>query len=82
MRKQVRSMFTQLFEMYDLDYKLLDIKILSVGKDTAKVEVTMETRKRKGPQFRDNRTVVVHTLVRRADGWKFSGSEIRKVEFL
>ena len=39
------------FKFYDLSYKLLSFKVISIKKDTADVEVVQETKKIKGLAF-------------------------------
>jgi len=79
---QTKKVAKQLFELYDLKYELDSLKVISQTDDEARVECIQTTMKVKGPAFRDNRIVFVHTL-RRVDGiWKIYNSKVMKLDYL
>ena len=77
-----REALKAIFDQYDISYKLVSFKVLSVSDDTAEVEVVQETKKIRGPAFRNNVGTVVHTFKKRPSGWKFVSSEIKSAKFL
>jgi len=70
------------FEMYDLKYKIENIKVLEQSKGEAKVEFTQVTTKIKGPDFKNNKTTGVHILQKEGDSWKIYSTEMVDVVFL
>jgi PBP1b-binding outer membrane lipoprotein LpoB len=60
------AMAKQIFERYDLNYKIENIKVLEENDTEAKVQFTQLTTKISGPEFKNNRVTGVHTL--RKDG--------------
>jgi hypothetical protein len=76
------NMSRELFDTYDLDYEIEKAELLSESGDEMRVRVVQVTRKISGPEFRDNRITVVHTL-RRANGeWKLYATEVAKITYL
>ena len=82
LKENTRKMTQMLFDRFDLTYKVLDFKVVSADKDTAVIEVTMETRKVRGPAFNDHVGTAVHTLKKRPSGWKLAGSKIKSINML
>ncbi len=76
------TMIQKLFDMYDLNYKIISIKILNESNDEAKVEFVQETTKIKGPAFKNNRVTGIHTLKKVGNSWKILGTEIKNVDYL
>jgi uncharacterized protein YchJ len=76
------SMMKQIFERYDLNYKIENIKVLEKNDKEAKVEFTQITKKLKGPDFKNNKTTGIHTLRKDGDSWKVYSTEMVNVEFL
>ena len=76
------SMAKQIFERYDLNYKIENIKILEQNNKEAKVEFTQITTKIKGKDFKNNKTTGIHTLRKEGDSWKVYSTEMTNVEFL
>ena len=77
-----RPVMQKIFAAYDLSYKLVSFKLLSSTDTTAQVEIVQETRKVKGPDFRDNRSTAIHTFKKGPKGWKFVASKITEVKML
>jgi len=76
------SMAKQIFERYDLNYKIESIKVLEQNNKEAKVEFTQVTTKIKGKDFKNNKATGIHTLRRDGDSWKVYSTEMTNVEFL
>jgi len=57
----------QLFQMYDLSFKLGSCKVVSQTPEEVTLEAVQITKKVNGPQFQNNRSVIIHTL-RRSNG--------------
>lgn len=72
----------QLFDQYDLNYKIISMKVLDESNDKAKVEFVQETTKIKGPAFKDNRLTGIHTLSKVGNSWKIFETEIKNVNYL
>ena len=77
-----KAMAKVLFDQYDFDYELKDVKIISKGDEEAKVECVQITRKSKGPTFRDNQVLLVHTLKKYKGKWKLFSTEAKKIDYL
>lgn len=72
----------QAFELYDLKVTLDKIEVLEIDDEIAKVQVTQTTKKEEGPEFKNNKTIAVHTLIKTEDGWKVSNSDIKNIEYI
>ena len=76
------SMIKQLFSRYDLDYKVVEMKVIEETDTEAKVEFVQITTKLTGPAFKNNKTTGVHTLKKVGDSWKIYATEMTDVQFL
>lgn len=76
------TMAKQIFERYDLNYKIENIKVLEQNDKEAKVEFTQVTTKIKGKDFKNNKATGIHTLRKDGDSWKVYSTEMTNVEFL
>jgi hypothetical protein len=76
------SMMKQIFERYDLNYKIESIKVLEQTDKEAKVEFVQVTTKIKGPNFKNNKTTGIHTLRKDGNSWKVYSTEMTNVDFL
>lgn len=76
------SMLKQLFDRYDLDYKVLSMKVIQETETDAKIEFVQITSKLKGPEFKNNKATGVHTLKKDGDSWKIYSTEMTDVQFL
>ena len=76
------TMAKQIFERYDLNYKIENIKVLEQNDKEAKVEFTQITTKIKGKDFKNNKTTGIHTLRKDGNSWKVYSTEMTNVEFL
>jgi len=76
------AMAKQIFDRYDLNYKIENIKVLEENDKEAKVEFTQVTTKVKGKDFKNNKATGIHTLKKDGDSWKVYSTEMVNVEFL
>jgi hypothetical protein len=76
------SLMENLFELYDLDYEVETLELVSLAGGEAKLRVTQVTRKVSGPAFRDNRITVLHALRKSGGQWKFYNTVVLKIEYL
>ena len=76
------AMAKQIFDRYDLNYKIENIKVLEENDKEAKVEFTQVTTKIKGTDFKNNKATGIHTLKKDGDSWKVYSTEMVNVEFL
>lgn len=76
------AMAKQIFDRYDLNYKIENIKVLEENDKEAKVEFTQVTTKIKGKDFKNNKATGIHTLRKDGDSWKVYSTEMVNVEFL
>lgn len=73
----------KLVKVYDLEYKLQEVNVISKKDDEVKIEVVQITKKIKGPQFRDNQTKATHILKKDDKGqWKIYNTKINNIEYL
>ncbi|OGO88598.1 MAG: hypothetical protein A2Y24_06100 [Clostridiales bacterium GWE2_32_10] len=80
LQQQISAM-QYLFENYDISYKLVDAKIISIEDDTAIVDITYEFKKIAGEYpFENNRTKLRQTMCKENGKWKFWDSEILESE--
>lgn len=77
-----RQVMEELFELYDLEYRLVSFKVVKCEGDTAVVEVVQETKKVSGPAFQDNLTTTEQQMKKGPDGWKIVGTKIKEMKAL
>ena len=71
-----------LFERFDLEFIVEEIKIIEQSDEQAKVNFTQLTKKVSGPQFKNNRIKGTHTL-RKSDGsWLIFDTKILETNFI
>jgi len=76
------SMIKQLFDRYDLEYKIVGMKVSEENDTEAKVEFVQITNKLKGPEFKNNKATGIHTLKKDGDSWKIYSTKMTDVQFL
>ena len=72
----------QIFNLYDLNYKIEKLKVISEDAQEAIVDFTQLTTKLKGPEFKNNRITGKHTIKRDGDSWKIYSTQILNTEYL
>ena len=81
-KAQAKAIFEQIFKTYDLKYTLEKIDIAIKDANTVEATVVQRTEKVAGPEFKNNRAKILHTI-KKADGkWRFAGAKIISVDFL
>ncbi len=79
---RLEEMMNTIFQTYDLNYQVKDLKVTEIKDDEAKVKFVQITKKVKGPTFRDNRVEGVHTLRKTNGEWKIYDTQITKMDYL
>lgn len=76
------NLITQLFKVYDLNYKIEKLEVVDEYKNESVVNFTQLTTKINGPMFRDNRVKGTHILKKDGDSWKIFSTKITDTKFL
>lgn len=76
------SMLKQLFDRYDLNYKVISMKVVQETEEDAKIEFVQITTKISGPEFKNNKATGIHSLKKDGDSWKIYSTEMTDVQFL
>jgi len=79
---RLEDMMNTIFQTYDLNYQVKDLKVTEIKDDEATVKFVQITKKVKGPTFRDNRVEGVHTLRKTNGEWKIYDTQITKMDYL
>ncbi|MGB3259727.1 DUF2628 domain-containing protein, partial [Paenisporosarcina sp.] len=72
------------FNLYDLKYDISDIEFISISNHEVKVRVTQTTKQVNGVDgkiFRDNESIIIHTLIKQSGNWTFFESEVESVSY-
>lgn len=81
--EKMKMICPKIFEIYDLEHELEDIKVLDISDQEAKVKTVQVARRLSGPDsYRHNRSTTVHTLVKRDGDWKLSQTKQESMEYL
>ena len=78
---QTEDVLIDMFAQYDLDFKFYDMTVTSLKSKEAKIHFSLLTRKRAGPDFRNN--IVIGTMTLRPDDgvWKIYNQEVEDVQY-
>jgi tetratricopeptide (TPR) repeat protein len=70
-----------MFAQFDLDFQFYDMTVTSQKANEAKIHFSLLTRKRAGPDFRNN--IVIGTITLRPDNgvWKIYNQEVEDVQY-
>jgi len=80
---QMEALLPKVFEIYDLDHKLIEIKVVDVSRNEAKVQTEQEARRLSGPEnYRDIRSQTLHTLKKYNGEWRLFLQEHKSTEYL
>ena len=77
-----KNAIVQSFSIYDLNYVMNKFDMTTISDNTAIVTVDQTTTRIRGPQFRNNRMVLMHQFNKSNGEWKMFGSKVQKVEYL
>jgi hypothetical protein len=80
--QETEASFEQYFSDFDLNIEIEKIELKSLVKDTASVEITVKTTKEAGPEFEDNRTVLLLDLIKVKGEWKVSTTQDNFIDYL
>lgn len=78
----IKIAIKQAFETYDFNVTSDKIEVLEIDDETAKVKVVQVIKKVEGPEFKNNKSNVVLTLIKTEDGWKVTNQEVKGVEYI
>ncbi len=79
---RLEQMMNTIFQTYDLNYQVKDLKVIEIKDNEAKVKYVQITKKIKGPTFRDNRIEGIHTMHKTNGQWKIYDTQITKMDYL
>lgn len=77
-----KNAIAQNFSIYDLNYVMNKFDVETISGNTAIVTVDQTTTRIRGPQFRNNRMVLMHQFNKSNGEWKVFSSKVQKVEYL
>jgi hypothetical protein len=77
-----RNVTAKVFYSIDLKYVMNKFNVVSISNNTAIVRVDQTTTKIRGPQFRNNRLLLLHNFKKSNEKWKMFSSEVEKIEYL
>lgn len=80
--EQTQQMIREIFENFDLAYEMSDYEFLSISEKEVKVRVTQTTTIVDGEDYRDNESIIIHTLRAQKEKWKFFESEVESIRYL
>lgn len=71
----------EMFATYDLNFEFYDLAVTSLKTNEAKIHFSLLTRKRAGPDFRNN--IVIGTMILRPDNgaWKIYNQTVEDVQY-
>ena len=72
----------EVFRAYDLRAKLLSCKYVGTDGEYAVVRVRQETKKVRGPDFRNNEMDAMHVFRKEKGKWKFWAMAVLEVKYL
>ena len=78
---QTEDALKDMFAQFDLDFEFYDLTVTSLKSNEAKIHFSLMTRKRAGPDFRNN--IVIGTMILRPDNgvWKIYNQEVEDVQY-
>jgi tetratricopeptide (TPR) repeat protein len=78
---QTEDVLKEMFSTYDLDFEFYDLTVTSLKANEAKIHFSLITRKRAGPDFRNN--IVIGTMILRPDNgiWKIFNQTVEDVQY-
>jgi hypothetical protein len=69
-RQATERMMKELFQRYDLSYKLISTTLIGADADYAVIRFKQESSKIKGPEFRNNVLDGLHIFRKENESWK------------
>ncbi|MCJ7552419.1 MAG: hypothetical protein MUO34_00925 [Ignavibacteriaceae bacterium] len=80
--ESTKKIVTQIFQQFDLSYKIEKIEIIEENADEAIVKFVQLTTKLTNFQFNNNRLTGVHTLRKDGNSWKIFSTRTENLEYL
>ena len=81
--EQTEKFTQEIFENYDLSFKIDRYQLISISADRARVRVTATTKKINGSlPFRNNTLTSIYTMTKQDEEWKIYSTDIEKVVYL
>ncbi|MEB8431829.1 hypothetical protein OO007_06285 [Cocleimonas sp. KMM 6892] len=77
-----KSLISRLFDIYELDYEIIDIKFIAHQDELAYVRVKQLTKKVTGPAFKNNELDMVQIFKQEDGKWKIWSQANMSVVFL
>jgi ketosteroid isomerase-like protein len=79
--ENTRRQMAQLHKTYELSYKVTQYSFVGNDADYAVARVRQETKKKKGPEFRDNEVDTLQVFRKDKDTWKIWTSAVLEVKY-
>jgi tetratricopeptide (TPR) repeat protein len=78
---RTEDLLKDMFATYDLNFEFYDLTVTSLTSNEAKIHFSLLTRKRAGPDFRNN--IVIGTMILRPDNgvWKIYNQTVEDVQY-
>jgi hypothetical protein len=78
---QTEDTLKDMFAQFDLNFEFYDLTVTSLKSNEAKIHFSLLTRKRAGPDFRNN--IVIGTMILRPDNgvWKIYNQTVEDVQY-
>jgi predicted small lipoprotein YifL len=77
---RTKQMTQMLFDSYDLNIELSNLKLITFSDATVTVEITQKTTSKvPNPLYRDNIATTTQVLIKEGDKWKISATAIKKM---
>ena len=70
-----------IFDTYDLEYEVRDIKFIKIGKTEASASWFQRTVKVSGPEFKNLHATVVHTFKKHDGKWKMFTGQVKDLVY-
>ena len=80
--ESTENLVKKIFDIYDLNYKIEKLSIISEDDEEAIAEFTQLTTKLRGPKFKNNRMKGRHIIKKNGDSWKIYSTQILNTEYL
>lgn len=77
-----KAMSEQIFSLYDLEQEINDIKVIEVKDNSAKIEMTITTIKKAGPDFENNKITSINLLNKKDGKWLFNETTVKELKKL
>jgi|SRR6056297_2122332 len=81
--EKMKKVCPKIFEIYDLEHEIREIKVLDLSDQKAKVRTVQTARRLAGPpSYKDNQSTTVHTLKKYQGEWKVYQTTQKSMKYL